>query len=1531
MKTVILSLFATLSAFGGEHWFDAGVKSYTDWPTNGDDLVVEAVGKWTNTASGSLIGESGAKRIVVNGESDLPLAWTTTKPRPENSPELVSIWTTVDFPSAYEELPAPPRNAKFSLATAVVGDTVAFFGLTKDPVGGTNVWTQFRGDVVSPVDSVNVAFDVKNENGAHFVRTTVGKTMLTDLNGREWIEVAFPDEKPVASVLYTVGVTVSAVAGPAVVADTTYSERLQLAPGCYRFTNVNFSGGLELVAGGDYTLCFEGENAAEFLTQNGAKVTIAGGGNLNIVHQPAEYDGAEFLNPHAIRNENGTLTVYGTAGASGSGMTKEKVFDGDLSTYFDPLIAANDSEGSQWAGIGFETPVMITAIKFAASHNYTQRINGCSIQGANSPDFSDAENIHLIEVDNFYDGREMSASLEDIHGPYKYLRVIGEYCGNIAELKFYGLADSGKQAPTTAPKVIGAKLVDGKPTFGVVGDAYVPQVYRVERTMVQGDGDEEAFLPLGTRSDAMVTWTASEPTPFAAYRVQGVNANGASEWTTFTIAPPRLAGDENPKFSVAPGEYADEISLELTFSDGEAEIWYTTDGSEPVDHETATCRKYTGAITLAEKPDAPAVLGKIPTSASEVVARQGKAYGYYEPTADQPFVNVIRARAFKDGVKSSGEAFGTWLIAGNGTRHKGLRVVSLLTDPGNLFADDIGIFVPGDIYKKKGCGSHSVGMPNANYFQSGRLWEREVNLELFESADHKEGFSQRVGVRVRGNWSRSAAKKSLTVYNRAEYGNKNLKYQLFGDEPDQKKFKRFLLRNGGNDWYEGNIRDAIAQDVFRGYLRTCSQGTEPSVLYINGEYWGIYNIRHGYSKQHFENWFGVDGDNLDWIKLESSDSGRKYEVQEGDIVEFLKLRQFFRNNDFTQDASLAIAREMVDFDDMIDYHIVHIFYGNKDWIANNNNVGYWRERKPVGKWRFQLYDCDSVLGLTGGATKSTDGIDKALGGDDDKIPPIFKRLSKNVTFQKMFVNRFADLLNTALKPELTTNKLAVLAGKIRPETARNVARWTNMTSVESWESQIAEINDFYLNRPAIQIGHLQRHFPGATGAMHKLSLAKEGEGEIKLNTIESGTGAGKFALPFAGDYFENSPVTLTAKPMKGTMLEKWIVNGEECSTQSTIELSLDGDVAVTAVFVGEPQPVLPTRWENTNVTERIMLPPGSYEFANANFLGGIDLEEGEYKFKNDGGSSVNSIASLNGPLANVTFTGKGRMNIAGEGDATLFEVRDLIVSNGVIAIDFTSTAEEVSAVKVTGNFLLDDRGAVEITLDGAKPRGIELPNKKMNATFAGGTLTATLKGAKASAFKFKGSDIVTFAGGTMEVEITGTDAKVIDGGTLIFEDGYQFAVTGTDAATNALVFSAGKTMTFNGGKFVIVVPGAGSTLFASDDLALEEALRLNGGTMVAVTGAGTEADVAAADWSGKFLKANGRVGRFTTTIWAKLPELAVDNISLFVFTPGIDPTKMPTATDEAPDDEFATGFHDLYLDIPQAESEVKPGFVIEVK
>lgn len=225
MKTNIVSLcaamavvFAVFQTQAEDSWFDAGISGYTSWPDDGTDVVVEGVGTWSGTRYAELTGEGGAKALQIDvpmGQS--PVGFEVASPKDVAS-EIVTVRTATQMSilDADEEMALPPEESKCALTCAMVdAETAAYFGLAKDPDGGSNVWRRLSGATPDKDKSVLLGFDIKKEGDATLVRYSIDEQVLAD-DANEWIEVVFPDDgtaASVSSVLYCGDGLVSSLAG----------------------------------------------------------------------------------------------------------------------------------------------------------------------------------------------------------------------------------------------------------------------------------------------------------------------------------------------------------------------------------------------------------------------------------------------------------------------------------------------------------------------------------------------------------------------------------------------------------------------------------------------------------------------------------------------------------------------------------------------------------------------------------------------------------------------------------------------------------------------------------------------------------------------------------------------------------------------------------------------------------------------------------------------------------------------------------------------------------------------------------------------------------------------------------------------------------------------------------------------------------------------------------------------------------------------------------------------------------------------
>ncbi|MGK0185429.1 MAG: hypothetical protein ACI9R3_001207 [Verrucomicrobiales bacterium] len=525
----------------------------------------------------------------------------------------------------------------------------------------------------------------------------------------------------------------------------------------------------------------------------------------------------------------------------------------------------------------------------------------------------------------------------------------------------------------------------------------------------------------------------------------------------------------------------------------------------------------------------------------------------YAALVDVATTSVLRARSFNGSEVSSPVLTQTFLIDETVT----MPVVSLSTDPDNLWDDDIGIYTPGPNARE--------GDRVANYWND---WERPVHVELFEP-DGSGGFSVDAGIKILGWGSRSNGQKSFAIHLRDKYGAKQLDYPLFpGLEIGS--FDAFVLRAAGGDSRSNGtfFRDPLASSLVE-HGNVDKQAFRPAILFINGEYWGIQNIREKMNEDFLASHHPVDRDNVDMIQRYWR--RRHPVIVEGDSDAFLALETFLDSEDMAAPGTYEVVQQTVDIDNFIDYMVTQIFCANYDWPGNNNKN--WRPRAEEGKWRWLMYDLDYTFNSDSNNTFSHNTIRHATTSTGTGWPNpswtilIPDKLLEIPEVQHRFANRFADLLNTDLLPERTTAKLDGMKERYKPEMDRHIARWRRnggITSVSTWDRNIETVRRFLERRPDRVFSHLRSFFRfSGTGTLTVESEPENG-GSVRLNSIKLDS------FPWQGTYFEGVPVELQPLPAPGYRFAGWggVENGE--GHMLTTALPEDQEITVKAMF--EPDP-----------------------------------------------------------------------------------------------------------------------------------------------------------------------------------------------------------------------------------------------------------------------------------------------------------------------------------------------------------------------
>ena len=608
------------------------------------------------------------------------------------------------------------------------------------------------------------------------------------------------------------------------------------------------------------------------------------------------------------------------------------------------------------------------------------------------------------------------------------------------------------------------------------------------------------------------------------------------------FGPPPAAGQESDSFFMTPaGFYPGPVAVRLQAPAGSV-LHYTLDGSVP------------------DRED-PAYTGPIPLRRTAAVRARSYGVGVAGPVQTRTF--LVRAR------------------------HT-LPVVSLVTEPANLWDHRRGIYVKGPRAAPK------APFEGANFW---RNWERPVHVEFFEP-DGRLGFAQAMGMKIHGGHSRAAAQKSLALFARRRYGKGTLKYPVFPGLGIE-RFEALVLRNSGNDWGQTMLRDALATRL-GAELGLDAQAYRPAVVYINGVYWGLHNIREKINEHFLASHHAVDPDSLELLE-----TGGDPVVGSG--AAYRDMVNFARWHDLSRPGNYARMRAQMDLDNFRDYQIVQIYAGNTDWPGGN--IKFWRPLRPGGRWRWLLFDLDFGFGRFSRATYRHDTLAMATADDGPKYPNppwstrLLRALLENEGFRRDFVNRFADLLNTRLSGGRVTAALDSMQALIAPEIEAHTARWGG--SAEGWRRAIQGVRVFARQRPSHVRRHLAAHFGSEGTARLSVSVAPPAAGRVRVNGIDV-RGA------WNGAYLRGVPVPLLAVAAKGYRFAGW--RGEFESPDQRTRLELRGNAAVVAEFAPAPAGPAPVHINEINYHGADGADPGDWielynRGAAAVDLGGWTLED----------------------------------------------------------------------------------------------------------------------------------------------------------------------------------------------------------------------------------------------------------------------------------------------------------------------------------
>ncbi|MCQ2108432.1 MAG: CotH kinase family protein [Fibrobacter sp.] len=510
------------------------------------------------------------------------------------------------------------------------------------------------------------------------------------------------------------------------------------------------------------------------------------------------------------------------------------------------------------------------------------------------------------------------------------------------------------------------------------------------------------------------------------------------------------------------------------------------------------------------------------------------------PTKDSPEFNqtitisqntVLRCAAFKEGLLTNKVVTNTYFI---GELVK-MPVVAVSVDS-NFFRNH---YVP-----KKECGSDDPKSCPAGLMADV---EFPVHVEYFAEGSNSKSkaWEMDAGISLMGGWSRVADKKSVAVVMREEYEAGWLKYPLFETRKDtHSKFKGFNLRNNGNRFVSDYIEDAVGGAALEG-SGVDYQRSRQVVVFYNGKYWGIHDMRERFNKNYVETNYDIDAGTVEIIKiLGKSDSSLTGNTQSA-VNNFRALLDFIGSADFSGENNQAyeMVKSLMDVGNYADYMAAEIYYKNGDWP--NNNVRAWRA--PDHPWKFMIYDLDHGFGwkwgVNGGefdasSTNMFSWIKKGGGNKPCKetgcFANIYIQLIKNPDFKRLFLNHAAVLYQNYVNG-FNIGKVVdkMVASMSADEMERDLEKFKQKEKYypDGFSTDGKILVEWAEKRDGKIFSEYEEEF-GLSGTV-KVSIAASGKGSVEVDGMKLPSSS------YSGKFFAGVGMTLEAKEVDGGMFIGW--------------------------------------------------------------------------------------------------------------------------------------------------------------------------------------------------------------------------------------------------------------------------------------------------------------------------------------------------------------------------------------------------------
>ena len=427
-----------------------------------------------------------------------------------------------------------------------------------------------------------------------------------------------------------------------------------------------------------------------------------------------------------------------------------------------------------------------------------------------------------------------------------------------------------------------------------------------------------------------------------------------------------------------------------------------------------------------------------------------------------------------------------------------------------------------------------------------------------------------------GNDSWAYDQRGFDFIMRDQHGyNDAMHYPMFRTK-NRDEFQRLIIKAAANDNYPfedgAHIRDAyIAALSHEAELKVDERTYEPCIVYLNGQYWGVYEYREKYDDKDFtRHYYQQDEFNLQFLKTWGGTWAEYGGVQAEN--DWDALVQYIMNNNMGTPANFAYVDSLYNWESLLDYVILNGYVVAADWL--NWNTAWWRGMDPNGqkkRWRYTLWDMDATFGhyinYTGvpNTGPSADPCDPEILGDpggQGHIPILNKLISENQDVRDYYVNRYIDLSNTVFQCDHMHSFLDSLIALIDPEMQRHCTRWNGVYT--DWQANVQDLKDFIDDRCAEVTTGLTSCYQLTGPHEVTFDVFPPNSGEIKINSVFPSN------YPHVGNYYGNITTDLEARAAAGWAFGYWTIDNDTILpslTDSIVYLTIDTTDLIIAHFI----------------------------------------------------------------------------------------------------------------------------------------------------------------------------------------------------------------------------------------------------------------------------------------------------------------------------------------------------------------------------